>query len=158
MSNDAHTIDINLALTVSVPNDGYDYAVDIDGRIEEVAAAIIDHTTFVTSVATEGPSGSGFVGTQRDVHEVIETIRKQYPTATSFEVSSSDQGHYGYWLYAVKFDDDTVIDGNSGTFAKLANTVQDDWLADLSWGAFGDTNADSGFDVDMTTGRIIRNT
>ena len=83
-------------------------------------------------------------------------IREMYPTATRYGVSSSDQGRFGYTLSDVSFDDGTVITHDSGTFAALAEEVEAEVLADLSWGAFGDRNADSEFDVDIDTGRIIR--
>lgn len=93
--------------------------------------------------------------TDETVRQVAAAILALYPTATSYGVSSSDQGYCGYLLTQVGFADDTVITHDSDRFTELANE-QDDELRNLSWGAFGDTNADSAFDVDISTGRIIR--
>lgn len=51
---------IRVAFDVVVPNDGYDYFVDVAGRIEQMQQLLLLHPG-VTSVATGGPSGSGFI-------------------------------------------------------------------------------------------------
>lgn len=87
--------------------------------------------------------------------KVAAAIVELYPTATRYGVSSSDQGNHGYLLSDVGFDDDTVITQDSARFSELAEEL-DDELRNLSWGAFGDRDQDSAFDVDITTGTIIR--
>ncbi len=52
------TIDVQLRL--SVPNDGYDYHLDVAGRLEHVAALMTLYPG-VSAVETSGPSGSGYV-------------------------------------------------------------------------------------------------
>ncbi|GLY33423.1 hypothetical protein [Kineosporia sp. NBRC 101731] len=51
-------IDVQLRLTV--PNDGYDYFVDVAGRLEQVATLMTLHPG-VSAVETNGPSGSGYI-------------------------------------------------------------------------------------------------
>lgn len=56
---------IRLDLIVRVPNDEYDYTVDIGGRIERFASRLLDDR-LITSVRTSGTSGSGFAGNVED--------------------------------------------------------------------------------------------
>lgn len=88
---------------------------------------------------------------------VAAAITRLFPTATFYGLSSNDQGNYGYTLVSVGFEDSTIIDADSDRFTELAIELYDA-LGDLSWGAFGDRNRDSDFDVDITTGKIIRRT
>lgn len=88
--------------------------------------------------------------------KIAALILELYPSATRYGVESSDQNQgYGYLLSDVGFDD-TTITRDSGTFTALAERIDDELLLDLDWGAFGDRNADAAFDVDITTGRIMR--
>ncbi len=85
---------------------------------------------------------------------IAAAIRGQYPSAARYGVESSDQGHSGYLLRRVLFDDET-IGYDQVSFNQLADAVDDD-LRSLAWGAFGDRDRDSDFDVDIFTGRIFR--
>jgi len=81
--------------------------------------------------------------------DVAAAIKAKYPTAQSYEVYSSDQSNSGYELGEVMLDDGTeLID------EELAEAVWED-LIWLRWGAFGDRNSDSQFEVDITTGRML---
>lgn len=92
------------------------------------------------------------------VQRVCRLILATWPTAATFSVSSSDQDHYGYFLVSVTLANGESLNGdNDGTFEQFADTIGIDWLGDLSWGAFGDRGSESSFDVDVTTGKIIRN-
>lgn len=87
---------------------------------------------------------------------IVNAVRQAFPTAVRFGVSSSDQRHSGYNLDSVQLADGTTIDSGT-TFDALTQTEPiDQDLFNLSWGAFGDRNADSCFDVDMDTQRIVR--
>jgi hypothetical protein len=43
---------------IEVPDDGYDYALDLDGRLEHLADLMLEHPQ-VTSVTSAGRTGSG---------------------------------------------------------------------------------------------------
>jgi hypothetical protein len=53
------TSQIRVEFVLTVPNDGYDYHVDIGGRLERISARMLDDR-LVTAVETSGPSGSGW--------------------------------------------------------------------------------------------------
>ncbi len=52
------TIDVQFRLTV--PNDGYDYYIDVAARLEQLAMLMTLHPG-VSLVETSGPSGSGYI-------------------------------------------------------------------------------------------------
>lgn len=85
----------------------------------------------------------------------FDLIRATWPAAVAFEVTSSDQGRYGYYLGRV-----TLADGEVDpiTAAPEVMDAVDDVLGDLDWGVFGDGNKDSIFNVSMTTQQIVRHT
>jgi hypothetical protein len=86
---------------------------------------------------------------------VAAAILDMYPNAVRYGVTSSDQGHSGYLLTHVRSGEDFEINPDSEEFARLGEGVDDD-LALLRWGAFGDRNRDSEFEVDIVTGQIVR--
>jgi hypothetical protein len=57
---DEPTRDVTVQFKIRVPNDDYDYHVDISGRLEWMLSLMLLHP-LVTSVETSGPSGSGWV-------------------------------------------------------------------------------------------------
>lgn len=56
---DAPTRRIRVEATITVPNDGYDYRVDVGGRLERVLGRMLDDR-LVTCVETSGACGSGW--------------------------------------------------------------------------------------------------
>jgi len=59
--DDPPTQRIALALSITVPNDGYDYSVDITGRLEQILSLVLLHP-LITEVGTRGATGSGYDG------------------------------------------------------------------------------------------------
>jgi hypothetical protein len=57
---------LELALKIEVPNDGYDYATDVTGRLEHLLSLLNLHP-LVSAAGTGGPTGSGYV---REVERV----------------------------------------------------------------------------------------
>ena len=55
------TREIALALSVHVPNDGYDYTVDVTGRLELILSLILLHP-LISRATTRGRTGSGYAG------------------------------------------------------------------------------------------------
>lgn len=51
---------ITVQSTIEVPNDGYDYFIDVGGRLERIFGRML-RDRLVTSVRTSGPSGSGWI-------------------------------------------------------------------------------------------------
>jgi len=57
---DDPTRQIRVNFVLTVPNDNYDYHVDVGGRLERICRHMLDDR-LVTTVQTSGPSGSGWV-------------------------------------------------------------------------------------------------
>jgi hypothetical protein len=85
---------------------------------------------------------------------VIDDILKLAPTAVTYDISSSDQGHCGWRLMAVTLADGTDLDEGE-TFDAIELATEEDLIL-LRWGAFGDRNNDTDLTIDVRTGAWLR--
>lgn len=66
---------IDVAYRLRVADDGYDWGVDVDGRLEGPLGALAE-LPGVVEASTGGPSGSGFVPSPRHAGGVAEAVRE----------------------------------------------------------------------------------
>jgi hypothetical protein len=141
---------LDITVTTSVTDDGYDYAADPEGRRAAMAAVLAEHLPFVN--AASAASSPRLDPAAAAVAAVLE----QHPSAVSFGVTSSDQGGYGYYYRHATLADGTRVDEEVFDEERYTPLEEDERITDLDWGVFGDKDSDSTFDVSTSTGRIIR--
>lgn len=142
---------MDITITARVTDDGYDYTRDPEGRRAAIADALVTRLPFVTSAVPAAPAVP-----LDPAAAAVAAVLEQHPDAVSFSVTSSDQDSYGYYYRYTTLADGTRVDEELFDEERYTPLEEDERLTDLDWGAFGDKDSDSTFDVSTVTGRIIR--